>query len=145
MMSGISAAAWHRLLRRPRRVSSTTDRGSAAVEAVLIVPVIVLLTLVIVQFALVWHGRHIAQAAAQSGVDAAAGFHVDNGAGQAAAQQYLTAVAPNLLAGGDIEVAGDGRLVTVTISAQVESIIPFAHFTVSASASGSRQQFVGAP
>ena len=48
------------------------DRGSTAVEAVIIIPVIVVLTLLVVQFVLLWHGRHLAQAAAQTAVRAAA-------------------------------------------------------------------------
>jgi hypothetical protein len=40
------------------------DRGAATTQLVLVVPLVLLLTLLVVQFALAWHARHIAQYAA---------------------------------------------------------------------------------
>ena len=63
-------------------------------EAVIIVPVIVILTMVVVQFALLWHGRHVAQAAAQTAARTAALYLGNAAAGSADADGYLAAVAP---------------------------------------------------
>ena len=88
-----SAARW-------RRLRDARDRGDATVEAVIIVPVIVVLTLLVVQFVLVWHGRHVAQAAAQTAARSAAAYQAPTrGAGRPPGTQYLAEVAPNLLPG----------------------------------------------
>ena len=84
-------------LGRWRRLRDARDRGDATVEAVIIVPVIVVLTLLVVQFVLVWHGRHVAQAAAQTAARSAAAYQADPRCGQAAGDEYLAEVAPNLL------------------------------------------------
>ena len=83
------------------------DRGDASVEAVIIVPVIVVLTLLVVQFVLVWHGTHVAQAAAQTAARTAAAYRADPGTGQAAGDAYLAEVAPNLLPGRTVTVTAD--------------------------------------
>jgi Flp pilus assembly protein TadG len=49
---------------------------------VIIVPIIVVLTLLVVQFVLVWHGRHVAQAAAQNAARSAAAYQAQPAAGQ---------------------------------------------------------------
>ena len=106
------------------------DRGSTVAEAVIIVPVIILLTLVVVQFVLVWHGRHLAQAAAQTAARAAATYQGTAEDGRADAEAYLAQVAPSLLPGRDVQVTRDAGTVTVTVHADVLTVIPFGGFTV---------------
>ena len=133
---------------RWRRLRGTADRGNASVEAVIIVPIIVpivvLLTMVVVQFVLVWHGRHVAQAAAQGAARSAAAYQADPGAGQAGGNQYLAEVAPNLLPGHAVTVTRDAETVTVTVSAHVLTVIPFASFDVQEKATAAREIFVTA-
>jgi len=129
---------------RWRRLRGTADRGNASVEAVIIVPIIVLLTLLVVQFVLVWHGRHVAQAAAQGAARSAAAYQADPGAGQAGGNQYLAEVAPNLLPGHAVTVTRDADTVTVTVSAHVLTVIPFASFDVQEKATAAREMFVTA-
>ena len=47
------------------------ERGDAAVEAVLITPVLLFLIMVVIQFGLWYHASHVAEAAAQEGASAA--------------------------------------------------------------------------
>ena len=129
---------------RWRRLQGTADRGNASVEAVIIVPIIVLLTLLVVQFVLVWHGRHVAQAAAQSAARSAAAYQADPAAGQAGGNQYLAEVAPNLLPGHAVTVTRDADTVTVTVSAHVLTVIPFASFDVQEKATAAQEMFVTA-
>ena len=77
---------------RPRTES---DRGSTVAEAVIIVPVIIIVTLVVVQFVLLWHGRHVAQAAAQTAARAAATYQGSADVGRVDGDAYLAEVAPN--------------------------------------------------
>jgi Flp pilus assembly protein TadG len=127
---------------RWRRLRHTADRGNASVEAVIIVPVIVVLTLLVVQFVLVWHGTHVAQAAAQTAARSAAAYRADPGTGQAAGDAYLADVAPNLLPGRTVTVTGDAVTATAVVHAQVLTILPFAAFDVQETATAPRERFV---
>jgi Flp pilus assembly protein TadG len=130
------------VVRRWRQVRKHADRGDASVEAVIIVPVIVVLTLLVVQFVLVWHGTHVAQAAAQTATRSAAAYRADPGTGQAAGDAYLAELAPNLLPGPTVTVTGDAVTVTAVVHAQVLTIIPFAAFDIQESATAPRERFV---
>ena len=130
---------------RWRQLRATRDRGDATVEAVIIIPVIVVLTLLVVQFVLVWHGRHVAQAAAQTAARSAAAYQAQPAAGQAAGDDYLAEVAPNLLPGRSVSVTRDAAGVTVIVSADVLTVIPFAAFHIQEQATAPLEIFVGTP
>ena len=132
---------------RLRRIRDGSDRGSAAVEAVIIIPVIVILSMLVIQFALVWHGRHLAQAAAQAAVTAAAGYRADPALGPQAADEYLAQVAPHLLTGPYVTVTRGTTAVSATVRAHVLTVVPFADFTIDATAAGPTEVFdtAGAP
>lgn len=139
---------WRRWRRSGCRVGAG-DRGSSVVEAVVILPIVVILTLLVVQMAMIWHGRHLAQAAAQAGVSAASGYRSSTAAGWQATTDYLQQVAPRLLANPDVGVTG-GRTggtvtVTVTVRAHVATILPFVSFSVDESATGPVESFVPPP
>jgi len=132
------AGRWRRLRAR--------DRGDATVEAVIIVPVIVVLTLLVVQFVLVWHGRHVAQAAAQNAARSAAAYQAQPAAGQAAGDDYLAEVAPNLLPGRTVTVTRDAAgTTTAIVDADVLTVIPFAAFHLQEQATAPLEIFVGTP
>ena len=121
------------------------DRGDATVEAVIIVPIIVVLTLLVVQFVLVWHGRHVAQAAAQNAARSAAAYQAQPAAGQAAGDDYLAQVAPNLLPGRSVTVTRDAAGATAIVGADVLTVIPFAAFHIQEQATAPLEIFVGTP
>ncbi|MGS0688850.1 TadE/TadG family type IV pilus assembly protein [Nakamurella sp. GG22] len=119
------------------------DRGSVTTEAVIIVPVVVVLTMVVLQFVLLWHGRHVAQSAAQSAARSAAAYQSTAAVGQADGDAYLQQVAPNLLPGRSVQVNRDATTVTVTVTADVLTVIPFGSFTVDESAAAPVEAFTG--
>lgn len=129
-------------VRRWRTVRATPDRGYNILEAAIILPVIIVLTMLVVQFALVWHGRHIAQAAAADAARSAAGYQSTAGRGQADAADFLHAVAPHLLSGASVRVTRGPAQVTTAIHAQVLSVIPFGRFSVDEHAVAPVEQFV---
>ncbi len=133
------------LTARWRRLRATRDRGDATVEAVIIVPVIVVLTLLVVQFVLVWHGRHLAQAAAQTAARAAATYQAQPAVGQSAGDQYLAEVAPNLLPGRTVTVIRDAVSATAIVTADVLTVIPFAGFQIQEQSTAPLEIFVGTP
>jgi Flp pilus assembly protein TadG len=130
---------------RWRRLRETRDRGDATVEAVIIVPVIVVLTLLVVQFVLVWHGRHLAQAAAQTAARSDATYQAQPAVGQAAGDQYLAEVAPNLLPGRTVTVTRDAAGATAIVTANVLTVIPFAGFHIQEQSTAPLEIFVGTP
>jgi Flp pilus assembly protein TadG len=139
--------AWtRRRWRRVRAESDTAeaDRGSTVAEAVIIVPVIIIATLVVVQFVLLWHGRHVAQAAAQTAARAAATYQGSADIGRADGDAYLAEVAPSLLPGRNISVTRDVTTVVVTIHADVLTVIPFGNFTIDERASAPVEAFTPA-
>ena len=129
---------------RWRRLRGGADRGDATVEAVIIVPVIVVLTLLVVQFVLVWHGRHVAQAAAQTAARSAAAYQAQSAAGQAAGEAYLASVAPNLLPGRAVTVTRDATGATAIVQADVLTVIPLGSFQVQEHATAPLETFVQA-
>ena len=139
-MKTAAARSW--MGRRRKRDQADSDRGSAVVEAVFIIPVIVILSMMIIQFALVWHGRHVAQAAAQSGAIAAAGYRSSPGVGERTAEEYLAQVAPNLLAARSVTASADAAGVSVEVHAHVLTLVPFADFQVDESATSPAEAFL---
>jgi Flp pilus assembly protein TadG len=139
VLRGCRAAA----ARRWRILRADPDRGYNIMETVIIVPVIIVLTMIVVQFAMIWHGRHIAQAAAASAARSAAGYTADAARGQADAASYLGQVAPSLLTGPVVTVDRSPAHVTVTGRAQVLSVVPFGSFSVDERAVAPVEQFVG--
>ncbi len=136
-----------RTRRRWQRVDSDpteSDRGSTVAEALILVPVIIIVTLVVVQFVLLWHGRHVAQTAAQTAARSAAAYRADPGAGQAAGDAYLAEVAPNLLPGRTVTVTRDATTATVVVHADVLTVIPFAGFDIQERASAPLEIFSAA-
>ena len=85
--------------RRPRTRQSRDcgDRGSSAVELVLLTPVLLVAVFLIVQFALWYHARGIVLAAAQEGARAARAEQGSAAAGQARAHAYLDALGGDLV------------------------------------------------
>lgn len=108
-----------RLGRRARQ-----DGGYSIVEAAIVLPVVVLLSMLVVQWALIWHGRHVAEGAAQTGLRAARGYQATAGAGEQAATGYLSSVAPNLLAAPSVDVTRTATTATVRVRARVLAVIP---------------------
>ena len=142
----MNATSPSELRRRWRRLRAAPDRGSAIVEAVIIIPIIVILSMVLIQFTLIWHGRHLAESAAQNAVTASAGYQSDNARGQQSAQEFLGQVAPNLLTAQSITIDRGATTVTARIQAHVLTLVPFANFTVTATASAPVERFtVGNP
>lgn len=103
------------------------DGGSTTIEALILLPCVLLLSLLLVQWVLVWHGRHVAQAAAQTAAVTAAGYLSDQVQGEDACDEFLQAVAANLLPHTDCIVDRGTTTVIVTINATVLSVVPLVH------------------
>jgi hypothetical protein len=117
------------------------DTGSSVVEAVLVIPVVMLLLLVAVQFALWMHAAQVVQLAASEGDRTARSIGGGPAAGVAAAQRVATGPGSDVrtLSISTDVLPGDSRVVRVAGTAV--SVLPGLSFPVSASAVGPIQQF----
>ena len=108
-------------------------------EWALLTPVLILVMLVVVQFTMVFHARHVALAAAQSGARVARTAPVGGGwegGATAKAERDVREIGPELL--GDLTVrageSGDQRWVEV--SGRAVTVVPFMSFRVSQRSQG---------
>ncbi|MFF5108801.1 TadE/TadG family type IV pilus assembly protein [Streptosporangium sp. NPDC000509] len=121
---------------RPGAGDRAGERGATVVELAIIMPVVLVVVLLIVQSALWFHGRQIADAAAREGARLA---RVDSESWQqdaeSRAQELIRTIGPKLLEGATVTAweEGDQRGVEVSASAvQVVPLLPSTTFTVTA-------------
>lgn len=107
----------------------------------MVIPVLVLLTMLSVQFVLVWHGRNVAEAAARDGLRAAAGYQATGAQGAADCTRYLTTVAGGMLIAPHCSADRNAADVVVTVDATVSSVVPFGAFHVHETAHGPVEVF----
>ncbi|PJN38329.1 pilus assembly protein TadE [Streptomyces sp. CB02959] len=112
------------------------DRGAASTQLVLVVPVLLLLAMLIVQFALVWHARHIAQYAARRALAAARTQHGSTAAGRAQAARSLAALGSRTLTTPSVAVERTTAQTTVRVRGTVMVVVPGLHLHASGAASG---------
>jgi Flp pilus assembly protein TadG len=115
-----------------------TDRGASTLELALLTPVLLLVILFVIQFAMVFHARHVALAAAQAGARLAReqGTGDWKGASEAKARDYVQKIGPQLLTpvSATADVGPNERSVTVTGFAV--QVVPFFKFRVSQRSGG---------
>jgi len=109
--------------------SSRRLRGEAGAttEVVIIFPLLLLLIMLGIQFALWFHASHVAAAAAQEGARAArvcdgcSPGQAEN-AGRAATDQFLDALSPNILQNRQVAVSVDGNRRTARVEVRGDAI-----------------------
>ena len=119
------------------------ERGASVVELALIMPVVLTIILLVVQFTLIFHGRQVAAAAAREGARVARGSGA-NAAGwkQAAerrARDIVRTIGPRMLQQVSVEAfqRGDERGVTVRGDAVAAvPLLPNMSFTITATSQG---------
>lgn len=124
------------LLPRPRRPRPEGETGAGTVELVLAIPLLMLLLMGIVQFAIWSHATHVAQAAASQGLDAARVERGTSSDGHAAAAEVLAQLADGPLEDASVEVARDTDSATVRIAGTATQLVPFLTLPVHAEAAG---------
>ncbi|WP_166029137.1 TadE/TadG family type IV pilus assembly protein [Streptomyces chilikensis] len=112
------------------------DRGAATTQLVLVVPAVLLMMLLTVQFALAWHGRHIAQYAAERGLAAARTKDATAAAGQAQARRSLAQLGSRVLTAPAVTAHRSREQATVTVRGNVMPVVPGLRLKVSGTASG---------
>ncbi len=108
------------------RPGGRRDRGSATVEAAIVVPVVMLLLMLVVQAGLYFHTRAAAQTAAYKGLDA---LRVEDGSVPSARDATNTFLDRNAgaLETRTIQAERSGDRAHVTVSGEVVSLVFGAH------------------
>ncbi|WP_240196885.1 TadE/TadG family type IV pilus assembly protein [Nonomuraea lactucae] len=132
------------MIRSRPRTHARRERGATVVELALLMPVVLAVALLVVQVALWFHGRQVAEAAAREGARVARSAPFDSGSWEEEARNKATdviqAIGPRLLANATATTSArdpDQRWVTVTGSAvQVIPLLPELTFTITATSGG---------
>jgi Flp pilus assembly protein TadG len=103
------------------------DDGMSTVEAVFTVPVMVTMVLAIVQAALWWYAHQLAATAADEAARTARAYASTAAAGQLRGTNYLGTVDPDssTLRTRQVTVTRNATKVTVRVTGEVVSIVPF--------------------
>ena len=118
------------------------DAGAGAAELVIVTPLLMLLILGVIQFALAEQAQHAAQAAASQ---ALAATRVQDGtvpAGQAQAATVLAQEGGSLTAPA-VSITRTATRATVTVTGGAENLIPGIHLHVSATVAGPVEEWTG--
>jgi hypothetical protein len=124
-----------------RRVA--TDNGSSVVEAVLLIPVFMLLILIAIQFALWCHAAQVAQLAASTGDRTARSIGAGPADGVDRARSVLNGPGSDITSSTVSYSVLPGDLVEITVTGRAESILPGFSLPVSAKLVGPIQEFRG--
>jgi Flp pilus assembly protein TadG len=123
---------------------SERERGSSAIELVLVTPVLVALVFAVVQAALLWNAQHVAVAAAQQGARLAR-TAAQSGATDAqvrdATISYLHSLGASVADTPTVAIAHSAGWVTVTVTARAVSVFPGATLTVHGASRGPVETF----
>ena len=112
------------------------ERGDDNVAAAVIYSAILLVAWSIIQVAVVLLGRGVALEAARDGVRSARLPPADLGTAAAAAEAYTREATGSWLSDVHAQATSDGDFVSVTVTAEATSLVPFVHFSISQTSSG---------
>lgn len=111
-------------------------------STVILLPLLMFLLMLIVQFAMVFHARNVAEQAAQEGAAVARRFDGSADAGKTRAEQFLADAAGRTVRGTSVSVSRRGQQASATVSGTVVSVVPGFELTVSESAVGPVERYV---
>jgi len=125
-----------------RPTLSDDERGAATAELVIATPVLLLLILLIAQFALYMHATHIAQSAASQALSATRVHGGSAAAGNAEARRILSQLGNGSLQASAVEAHRGATQASVTVTGNATSILPFISLGVHAEAAGPVDEFL---
>ena len=117
------------------------ERGAVTAELVVATPLLLLLVLGVIQFALWAHAEHVVTAAAQEGARAARLQGGTAAAGQTEAQTFLAQLGGHVVREPSVIAQRDARVVRVEVEGTAEAVIPFLRLPVRAVSTGPVEAF----
>lgn len=128
---------------KPLMRRTATDVGSTVIEAVLLIPVFMLLILIVIQFALWSHAAQVAQLAASTGDRTARSIGAGPSEGADRARSVLSGPGSDITSSTVSYLLLPGDLVEITVAGNAETILPGFSLPVSAKTVGPIQEFRG--
>lgn len=125
------------LVGKPRR-----EAGSASAELVVATPLLLLLLLAVVQFALWQHAVHVAQAVAQQGLAVGRVLGGSAAAARTQAVDMLAQLDGGVLVDASVTAARGAAVTTVTVGGYAPGLLPFLRLPVHSVAEGPTERFV---
>jgi Flp pilus assembly protein TadG len=119
------------------------EAGVSTLEAVLVFPALLLLLMLIIQFALWYHAADLATAAAQDGARAARVEGATASDGAAEANQLLDQTGRSILQGRQVVVERTTDMTRVEVRGTCIELVPFLHLPVHAVAESPTERFRG--
>lgn len=116
------------------------ERGEATTEMVLIVPVLMLLVFMVIQFGLWYHANQVAEAAAQEGVRTARMEDGTQGAGRSRAESFM-AQNGAMVEDTSVTVTRTDETARVEVNGSIASLVPGLTFPVHAEAESPVERF----
>ena len=119
-----------------------SEYGSESIELVLVVPVLLLLVTVVVQFVLWALAAHAVELAAVDGEHVATDLDSSVFAGKAQAEEVLREVAGSLVLDPQVTVAPEqGGQLSVVVSGRAIALLPYLNLVVESTSTGPIQRF----
>ena len=117
------------------------QQGAIAIEFMLILSMLVVVFLVMLQYAVRAHAHRIVTAAAEEGLAAAAAYDGSAEEGRRTAQRYVDDLGPGVQ-NAVVTASRSVDTARVTVRGEVEELVPFLTVRVSAEVEGPVERFV---
>jgi Flp pilus assembly protein TadG len=118
-----------------------SERGAIGVEFMLIISMLIVVFLVMLQYAVRAHAHRIVTAAAEEGLAAAAAFNGSAEEGRRTARRYVNDLGPGV-ENAVVTASRSAETARVTVKGEVEEFVPFLSVEVSAEVEGPVERFV---
>ncbi|BBG20664.1 hypothetical protein RVR_P137 (plasmid) [Actinacidiphila reveromycinica] len=125
------------------RARAHGDQGDTSLQMAIVFPVVILMTVAVVQASMWYYARNIALTAAREGINVGRGYQSSPSQGAARARETLDRIGGDSLHGAGVSTDGStADTVTITVSGTALSMLPFVPgLHVSQSASAAREHW----
>ncbi len=117
------------------------ERGAASTQLVLVMPLLLLMVMLILQFGLWYHGSHVAIAAAQEGARAARLEGSTAAEGEARARTFLAALGRDVVGEPVVVATRDAEVARVEVSGLSVAVVPGFRLPISAASEGAVERY----
>jgi Flp pilus assembly protein TadG len=128
-------------MHRARRTRD--ERGALSIEFLLVISALMLVFLVMLQYAVKAHAHRVAEAAAEEALAAASAYDGSAASGEQAGNHTLNDLGS--LSNTTVVVTRSGTTASATVTGDVEQLIPFLPVHVTVRIEGPVEQFVESP
>lgn len=131
----------HSFLHSVRHARGANERGSAAVEGIMVIPAVLLIFFGLIQGVVVLQANNVAQTAASTAYNSARLYDASTEDGVNAGNEALTQ-AGTILTGTTVTVQRGAETVTVTVTGTAATLIPGLPATISRTVTGPTERWV---